>query len=161
MALTVLVWQRSLEWLVPGCLMSRVLVSLLLFSLLACSIEQTDDLTDAQLETRYANFDVRLRAMLGATERQLLGAMGRIPDTSYPLGDQTKVLQWWWDVSPSCSPRREISAVSPSPVRESFCVVEWTVSKGTSQTFHWQGYGCRSVTFEYHSPSVLSGRDAF
>ena len=34
--------------------------------------------------------------MTGVDERQLLGAMGRIPDNSYRIGDQTKVLQWWW-----------------------------------------------------------------
>src|ERR1700730_11727885 len=110
--------------------MCRVLVSLLLLSLLACSIaiDQTDDQNFAQLDARYAQFDTRLRGMAGANERQLLGAMGRIPDTSYQVGDQTKVLQWWWDTSytspswtsPSCSPRRGISGYSPSPVRESF-----------------------------------------
>jgi hypothetical protein len=76
--------------------MCRVLVSLLLFSLLACSIaiDQTDDQNFAQLDARYAQFDARLRGMAGANERQLLGAMGRIPDTSYQVGDQTNVLQW-------------------------------------------------------------------
>jgi hypothetical protein len=143
--------------------MCRVLVSLLLFSLLACSIaiDQSDDQT-------YAQFDARLRGMAGANERQLLGAMGRIPDTSYQVGDdQTKVLQWWWD-TPSCSPRRAIGGYSPSPVRESFCIVEWTVSKGISQTYSWEGYGCGSVTLVNTSAAlgsratpVLPGRDAF
>jgi hypothetical protein len=144
--------------------MCRVLVSLLLFSLLACSIaiDQTDDQNFAQLDAKYAQFDARLRGMAGANERQLLGAMGRIPDTSYQVGDQTNVLQWWWDTpSPSCSPRRGIGGYSSGPVCESFCTVEWTVSKGTSQTYHWQGYGCRSVTLEYDSPWRLNGRDAF
>jgi hypothetical protein len=123
--------------------MSRVLVSLLMLSLLAC--DQTDDRT-------YANFDARLREMAGANERQLLGAMGRIPDSSYQLADQTKVLQWSWDTSygsPSCTPtyvgRRSIGVYPSSPGREN-CIVQWTVSKGTSQTYHWQGVGCRSVT---------------
>jgi hypothetical protein len=123
--------------------MRRVLVSLLLFSLLAC------DLTD---DRSYANFDARLREMAGANERQLLGSMGRIPDNSYQLADQTKVLQWRWDTSydsPACTSayrgRRSIGVYPMSPVREN-CVVEWTVSKGTSQTYHWQGVGCRSVT---------------
>jgi len=121
--------------------MCRVLVSLLLFSLVACSIaiDQTDDTTFAQL-------DARLRKMAGLNERQLLGAMGRMPDSSYQVGDdQTRVLQWSWD-TPSCSPRRGISRYSPSPVREGLCIIEWTVSNGTSQTYHWQGYGCRSLT---------------
>ena len=51
--------------------MCRILVSVLLFSLLAC--DQTVDQT-------YAQFDARLRGMSGANERQLLDAMGRIPN---------------------------------------------------------------------------------
>jgi hypothetical protein len=123
--------------------MSRVLVSLLLLSLLAC--DQTDDRT-------YVSFDARLREMAGANERQLLGAMGRIPDSSYQLGDQTKVLQWQWDTSygtPACTPsyigRRSIGVYPANEVREN-CIVQWTVAKGTSQTYRWQGRGCRSVT---------------
>lgn len=124
--------------------MYRFLVSLL-FPLLLGACEQIDAQTDAR-------FDARLREMAGANERELLGAMGRIPDNSYQLGDQIKVLQWWWDTpygSPSCTPtfvgRRSIGVFPPSSVRES-CLVEWTVSNGTSQRYHWQGYGCRSVT---------------
>ena len=147
--MTGLARQLRLAKLVPGCLMCRVLVSLLLFSLLACSIaiDQTDDVT-------YAQFDARLRGMAGANERQLLGAMGRIPDNVYQLGDQTKVLQWWWwDTpynSPSCSPRRGIGG-DPSGLRDG-CRVEWTVSKGTSQWYQWEGYGCRpdTVSFPVH-----------
>jgi hypothetical protein len=122
--------------------MRRVLVSLLLLSFVSC------DLTD---DRSYAQLDARLREMAGVNERQLLGSMGRIPDNSYQLADQTKVLQWRWDTSydsPSCTPmyhgRRSIG-VYPLQVREN-CVVEWTVSRGTSQTYHWQGVGCRSVT---------------
>jgi hypothetical protein len=100
--------------------------------------------------------------MAGANEQQLLSAMGRIPDTIYQVADQTNVLQWWWDTpTPGCSPRRGIGRYSSGPVRESFCAVEWTVSKGTSQTYHWRGDGCRSVTLEYASPWRLNGRDAF
>jgi hypothetical protein len=129
--------------------MCRVLVSLLLFCLLSCSmaIDETDEVTLAQ-------FDARLRGMAGASERQLLGAMGRIPDNSYQIGDQTKVLQWlWWDTSygsPSCSPRRGRGGYSST--LSDGCRVEWTVSKGTSQWYHWEGYGCRSdtVTFRVH-----------
>jgi hypothetical protein len=123
--------------------MCRVLVSLLLFCLLSCSmaIDETDEVTLAQ-------FDARLRGMAGASERQLLGAMGRIPDNSYQIGDQTKVLQWlWWDTSygsPSCSPRRGRGGYSST--LSDGCRVEWTVSKGTSQWYHWEGYGCRSDT---------------
>lgn len=119
--------------------MRRVLVSLFLLPLLAC--DQTDDRT-------YARFDEQLREMAGANERQLLGAMGRIPDHSYQVGDQFKVLQWRWDpsyVAPSCTPRRAIRGYSPDLAGEG-CIVEWTVSKGTSQRYRWGGYGCGSVT---------------
>ncbi|HYX01464.1 MAG TPA: hypothetical protein VE963_05215 [Reyranella sp.] len=141
--LTGLARQRSLKRLVPGCLMCRVLVSLLLFALVACSIatdDQTDDLT-------FAQFDARLRAMTGASERQLLGAMGRIPDNSYQIGDGTKVLQWyWWDTSydsPRCAPRKYTTTLQDG------CRVEWTVSKNTSQWYHWEGHGCRSDTVNF------------
>lgn len=132
--------------LLRGCFMGRVLVSLLLLSLLAC--DQTDDRT-------YANFDARLRGMAGTSERQLLGLMGRIPDSSYQLGDE-KILQWAWDTSdgsPACVSRRGGVGFTPimvigthrsNPDREN-CIVQWIVSKGTSQTYHWRGYGCRSV----------------
>jgi hypothetical protein len=152
--------------------MRRVLVSLLLFSLSACSLamDQADDLSDAQLEARQAQLDARLRGMAGASERQLLGAMGRMPDTTFfQVGDdRTKVLQWWWD-TPSCSPRRKSEGYSPSPVRESFCVVEWTVAEDTSQTFHWQGHGCSSIALANQSTgraaplssNRLNGMDAF
>jgi len=126
--------------------MCRVLVSLLLFSLVACSIaiDQTDD-------TTFAQFDARLRGMAGASERQLLDAMGRIPDNSYRTGEQTKVLQWWWwntsYDSPSCSPRRGIASYSLT-LRDG-CRVEWTVSQGTSQWYRWEGYGCRSDTVSF------------
>jgi hypothetical protein len=154
--------------------MCRVLVSLLLFPLFlgACAVADltqlalvlvgdavlyipspslTRDQTDAQSDARYAQFDARLTEMAGANERQLLGAMGRVPDNSYQLDDLTKVLQWRWDetyISPSCSPTyhgRPSGGYPPSLVHES-CVVDWTVTKGTSQTYHWVGYGCRSVT---------------
>ena len=124
--------------------MSRVLVSLLLLSLLACD-HTTDDVN-------YAQLDARLRGMSGASERQLLGAMGRIPDSSYRLGDQLKVLQWRWDTaysSPSCTSGRGMGGrrtggYPQTWVHES-CIVEWTVSNGTSQTYRWQGHGCKSV----------------
>jgi hypothetical protein len=141
--------------------MCRVLVSLFLLSLSACSLatDQADDLTDAQLEVRLAQLDARLRAMAGTNERQLLGAMGRMPDTSFfQVGDdRTRILQWWWD-TPSCSTKRRIDGYSSSPVRESFCIVEWSVSQGTSQTYHWEGHGCRSITLA--NPSADPGSRA-
>ena len=164
--------QLRLGPLVAGCLMTRVLVSLLLSSLVACSsaVNQADDLSDAQLEIRYAQLDARLRGMAGVKERQLLGAMGRMPDTSFfqVADEQTRILQWWWD-TPTCSSKRRDETYSPSPVRESFCIVEWTVSQGTSQTFHWQGHGCGSIALasEQRSHATppsnwrLNGMDAF
>ena len=135
--------------------MCRVLVSLLLFSLSACSLamDHADDLTDAQLEARYAQLDTSLRRMAGANEKQLLSAMGRTPDTTFPAGDdRTRVLQWWWDTSyagPACTPAlyqsRSIGIYAPQRTVRQDCIVQWTVAKGTSETYRWQGYGCRSV----------------
>jgi hypothetical protein len=122
---------------------------------------QFDDQADAQFDDQpYAQFDATLSEMAGANKRQLFGAMGRIPDNSYQLDDQTEVLQWRWDMyydMPNCEPTshrgthwapRQIMWTgrnSPSRVRES-CFVQWTVSKGTGQWYRWEGYACRSVT---------------
>ena len=146
--------------------MCRFLVSLLLLAPLlgacaaavlsfpiAAALIPSSSSTPEQTDAQYAQFDARLTEMAGANEGQLLGAMGRTPDSSYQLDSQTKVMQWYWD-SPSCSPGerhwapRQIvwtNGNSPSPERES-CLVQWTVWKGTSQWYRWQGYGCRSVT---------------
>jgi hypothetical protein len=102
-------------------------------------------------------FDMKLREMAGANERELLGSMGRIPDNTYQLDDETKVLQWRWDtsfISPGAPPMYQrvgrrggifVGGVPPTLVRED-CIVEWTVAKGATQRYRWQGNGCRSVT---------------
>jgi hypothetical protein len=100
-------------------------------------------------------FDMRLREMAGTDERGLLGSMGRIPDNSYQLDETTKVLQWRWDtsyISPGMPPMYQriggiwmpIGGMSPMLVREG-CIVEWTLTRGTTQSYRWQGSGCRSV----------------
>jgi hypothetical protein len=101
-------------------------------------------------------FDLRLREMAGSDERGLLGGMGRIPDNSYQLDDSTKILQWRWDtsyVSPGMPAMYQrigriwmpMGGFPPTLVRES-CLVEWTVNRGLTQSYRWQGSGCRSVT---------------
>jgi hypothetical protein len=102
-------------------------------------------------------FDMRLREMAGTDERGLLGNMGRIPDNSYQLDDNTKILQWRWDtsyVSPGVAPMYQRvgrlwmpmgGGFPPTLVREN-CIVEWTVNRGLTQSYRWQGSGCRSVT---------------
>ncbi|MBV8193266.1 MAG: hypothetical protein JOY64_35640 [Alphaproteobacteria bacterium] len=101
-------------------------------------------------------FDMRLREMAGTDERGLLGSMGRIPDNSYQLDDATKILQWRWDtsyVSPGVAPMYQrvgrlwmpMGGFPPTVVREE-CIVEWTVNRGLTQSYRWQGSGCRSVT---------------
>ena len=98
-------------------------------------------------------FDLRLREMAGQPERELLSSMGRIPDNSYALDDDTKVLQWRWDtsyISPGMPPIYHrmggvwmpIGGFPPSLVREG-CIVEWTVTKSAAQNYRWQGNGCR------------------
>ena len=74
-------------------------------------------------------FDMRLREMAGIDERGLLGSMGRIPDNSYQLDDDTKVLQWRWDTSyispgmPPSSARSLLPAISRSLM--SNCSLVW------------------------------------
>jgi hypothetical protein len=68
--------------------MRRVLASLVVLPLLLAGCGQTN-----------AEFDMRLREMAGTNERDLLGVMGRIPDNSYQLDEETKILQWRWDTS--------------------------------------------------------------
>lgn len=99
------------------------------------------------------SFDVRLREMGGRPERALIDGMGRIPDNSYQLDADTKVLQWRWDtsyVSPGTPPIYwrvggmwvPMGGFPPALVREG-CIVEWTVSQGNAQSYRWQGNGCR------------------
>jgi hypothetical protein len=103
----------------------------------------------------YEQFDVKLREMAGANERDLLNSMGRIPDNSYQVDNDTKVLQWRWDtsyVSPGTPPMYQriggfwmpVGGFPPTLVREG-CLVEWTLSRGTTQSYRWQGSGCRST----------------
>jgi hypothetical protein len=126
--------------------MRRVLSSLALLTLSLAGCGQTNE-----------QFDMRLREMAGTNERGLLGSMGRIPDNTYQLDDETKVLQWRWDtsyISPGMAPMYSrmgrgiwvpVGGFPPTLVREG-CIVEWTVSRGATQNYRWQGKGCRSVT---------------
>jgi hypothetical protein len=131
--------------LTTGVFMPAVLAFVILLLAAACAATSTDE-----------GFDLRLREMAGHSERDLLSSMGRIPDNSYQLDDQTKVLQWRWDtsyISPGSAPmyRRvggmwmPLGGFPPTLVREG-CIVEWTVAQGTSQTYRWQGNGCRLTT---------------
>lgn len=108
------------------------------------------------------DFDLRLREMAGSSERDLLGGMGRIPDNSYQLDAETRILQWRWDtsyISPGMAPmyRRfggmlmPIGGLPPTIVRQG-CIVEWTVTNGATRAYRWQGSGCRSVTFTTVQP---------
>jgi hypothetical protein len=124
--------------------MPAVLAILILLLATACATGPTT-----------AEFDMRLREMAGSSERDLLGSMGRIPDNSYQLDDETKVLQWRWDtsyISPGMPPMYHrfgrmwmpMGGFPPTLVREG-CIVEWTVAKGATQNYRWQGNGCRSA----------------
>ena len=99
---------------------------------------------------------MRLREMAGSDERDLLGSMGRIPDNSYQLDTATKILQWRWDTSYIAEVGRAYQRVGwgmwmpiggfpPTLVRQG-CIVEWTVTKGSTQSYRWQGNGCTTVT---------------
>jgi hypothetical protein len=108
-------------------------------------------------------FDMRLREMTGSDERALLGNMGRIPDGTYQLDEETRILQWRWDtsyISPGFAPMytrvgpgmwMPLGGFPPTLVRQG-CIVEWTVAKGATQAYRWQGSGCRQVTIESSPP---------
>ena len=67
--------------------MPVVLAFLLLLSAVGCATQTSQE------------FDLRLREMSGSDERSLLSGMGRIPDNTYQLDDDTRILQWRWDTS--------------------------------------------------------------
>ena len=106
---------------------------------------------------------MRLREMAGSNERALLGGMGRIPDNSYQLDEDTKILQWRWDTSyivGGWAPTYQrvgwgmwmpIGGFPPTLVRQG-CIVEWTVTKGNTQSYRWQGSGCNTVTIHATPP---------
>ena len=107
-------------------------------------------------------FDRRLQGLAGSDERALLSAMGRIPDNSYVLDDETKVLQWRWDTSyiagglPPMYRRiggfwMPMGGFPPTLVRQG-CIVEWTVVKGVTRSYRWQGDGCSAVTLSSGLP---------
>ena len=124
---------------------------LLMFVVAACTAGPTVE-----------DFDLRLREMAGSSERDLLGSMGRIPDNSYQLDTETRILQWRWDtsyISPGMAPMYQrfggmlmpIGGFPPTLVRQG-CIVEWTVANGATKAYRWQGSGCRSVNLYAAQP---------
>jgi hypothetical protein len=140
--------------------MRFILASVMVLSIAACA-----DRSDQQ-------FDTRLREMAGSDERQLLGSMGRIPDNSYQLDADTRILQWRWDtsyISPGMAPVYvggggwtypgfdwggpwvPLGGIPPTLVRQG-CIVEWTVAARVTRSYRWQGRGCGSVTIHSSPP---------
>jgi hypothetical protein len=131
--------------------MRPALAGVILLSLAACATQTNQE------------FDMRLREMAGSDERGLLGAMGRIPDNSYQLDEETRILQWRWDtsyVSGGWAPmyRRvgwrvwmPMGGFPPTLVRQG-CIVEWTVTRGNTQSYRWQGNGCSAVNIHASPP---------
>ncbi len=127
--------------------MRRVLAHVILLSLAACATQTNQE------------FDLRLREMAGSDERGLLGSMGRIPDNTYQLDEQTKILQWRWDtsyISGGWAPMYQrvgrglwmpLGGFPPTLVRQG-CIVEWTVANGNTQSYRWQGGGCSVATIQ-------------
>jgi hypothetical protein len=144
-----------------GIVMRSVLAIVMVLSAAACAEQSNQE------------FDMRLRAMSGSDERSLLGSMGRIPDNSYQLNTDTKILQWRWDtsyISPGVSPAyfgggwgwaypgfgwegpwMPLGGIGPTLVRQG-CIVEWSVTAGATRSYRWQGRGCTSVTIHSSSP---------
>ena len=44
-----------------------------------------------------------------------------------------------------------IGGFPPTLVRQG-CIVEWTVTKGNTQSYRWQGSGCNTVTIHATPP---------
>ena len=140
--------------------MRSILAALMVLSL-AAGADQTQE------------FDTRLRGMAGGNERQLLGSMGRIPDNTFQLDGETRILQWRWDnsyISPGVAPIwigggwgwpyagygwdgpwTPVGGIPPTLVRQG-CIVEWTVASGAPRSYRWQGRGCGSVTIHSTAP---------
>ena len=114
-----------------------------------------------------ADFELRLREMAGSNERNLLGSMGRIPDNTYQLDEDTKVLQWRWDtsyISPGMAPMytrvgrgmwMPMGGFPPAPLSARAASWKWTgVTNGATQNYRWQGNGCRTVTLVSTPPAA-------
>jgi hypothetical protein len=132
-------------------MLSSAPLSLALGFLLVTACSSTEDL------------DHRLREMAGTSERDLLGGMGRIPDNTFQLNEDTRILQWRWDtsyISPGVAPVFYRpwggwgwgwggvwgwGGFPPTLVRQG-CIVEWTVTSGATKAYRWQGNGCSSVS---------------
>jgi hypothetical protein len=149
--------------------MRRVLVSVLPLSISAGALAVIAGCAEQSNQA----FDLRLREMAGGNERQLLGSMGRIPDNTYQLDAETKILQWRWDtsyISPGMPPTYigggwgwaypgygwggpwvPLGGIPPTLVRQG-CIVEWTVAGGETRSYRWQGNGCGSVTIHSSAP---------
>jgi hypothetical protein len=141
--------------------MRAVLACVMVLSIAACAEQSNQE------------FDSRLRSMAGGDERQLLGSMGRIPDSTYQLNEGTRILQWRWDtsyISPGVGPTHigggwgwaypgfgwsgpwvPFGGIPPTLVRQG-CIVEWTVAGGATRSYRWQGRGCGSVTIHSSPP---------
>ena len=131
--------------------MRSVLAAFMVFAFAGCATQTNQD------------FDLRLREMAGSDERGLLGGMGRIPDNSYQLDEDTKILQWRWDtsyISPGWAPVYQrvgrgmwvpMGGIPPTLVRQG-CIVEWTVTRGATQSHRWQGSGCSTVVIHAAMP---------
>jgi hypothetical protein len=141
--------------------MRGILASVVVLAISACADQSNE-------------FDTRLREMAGNDERQLLGSMGRIPDNTYQLNQDTRILQWRWDtsyISPGIAPVYyvgggwgspypgygwggswvPVGGLPPTLVRQG-CIVEWTVANGATRSYRWQGRGCGSVTIHSSPP---------
>src|ERR671913_216637 len=98
-----------------------------------------------------------MRAALRAVVALLL------PWLAAACAGDTKILQWRWDTSyitGGWAPTYQrvgwgmwmpIGGFPPTLVRQG-CIVEWTVAKGNTQSYRWQGSGCNTVTIHATQP---------
>ena len=93
-----------------------------------------------------------MKPLIGASESELVAAMGRAPDASLQPEPGVSILQWRRDKSYavpdkllfyqySGSAIRPIAHSSTGVVHET-CVAEWVVQQGVARAYRWQGSGC-------------------
>jgi hypothetical protein len=101
-----------------------------------------------------SGFDSNLKAMVGASEEQLINFMQRRPDRAYDRAPGVRVLEWGRDEMvqvPAGSGQTYVGARgsmiyvpgTPAHARHETCFIEWTIVKGIATQYRREGDDCR------------------
>jgi hypothetical protein len=99
-------------------------------------------------------FDSNLKAMVGASEEQLIAFMQRRPDRAYDRAPGVRVLEWSRDemLDVPAGQGQMISGYrgamiyvpgTPAHARHETCFIEWTIVKGIATQYRREGDDCR------------------